>query len=166
MTLKNERLESGEGKTHSIWACVIPMFPESTFRPQFCKRSMSTTFVVRRKGSFASLIQSTSLGPYGLEARPPVTVRDLYVDTDDGELLQRGMRLLVRDVDDELTAHLIGVEDSESSWKWVGSLLQASLDPDRRVLTSAFELPRGDLQDALLEYVEGERLLQIGRAHV
>lgn len=119
---------------------------------------MPTTFVARQKGAFTSLIQSTSLGSYTLEAQPPITIRDRYFDTDDGELLRRGMCLLVRTIDGESTAHLIGIEDAESNRNWVGSLLKESLDPPLRTLASAFELPRGELQDTLLEYIEGDRL--------
>ncbi|WP_412067334.1 CYTH domain-containing protein [Rubrivirga sp. IMCC43871] len=57
----------------------------------------STTFVARRPGPFSALVQAPELGGLRLDPHPPVRVLDRYFDTEDGELLRRGVALRVRE---------------------------------------------------------------------
>ncbi|MEM1054017.1 MAG: CYTH domain-containing protein [Bacteroidota bacterium] len=57
----------------------------------------SRTYVAQRLGAFAGLLKASNLAGYRLEPHPPFSVRDRYFDTDDGELLRRGVCLRVRE---------------------------------------------------------------------
>ena len=55
------------------------------------------TYVARRPGPFSVLVQAAEIGGFRLEPESPVRVLDRYYDTDDGELLRRGLGLRVRE---------------------------------------------------------------------
>ncbi|WP_420454835.1 helix-turn-helix domain-containing protein [Rubrivirga sp.] len=57
----------------------------------------STTYVARRPGPFSALVQASEIGGLRLDPHPPVRVLDRVYDTDDGELLRRGLTLRVRE---------------------------------------------------------------------
>ena len=70
----------------------------------------TTTYVARRPGPFSALVQASEIGGLRLEPHPPVRVLDRFYDTDDGELLRRGLVLRVREQGGRVTAGLRPVE--------------------------------------------------------
>lgn len=66
----------------------------------------SRTYVEQRLGALAGLLKVHDLAGYRLEPHPHFRVRDRYFDTDDGELLRRGMCLRVREREGERRALL------------------------------------------------------------
>ncbi|MEM6326486.1 MAG: CYTH domain-containing protein [Bacteroidota bacterium] len=73
----------------------------------------SRTYVEQRLGALAALSKATDLAGYRLEPHPPFGLRDRYFDTDDGELLRRGLCLRVREKGDERRALLRPVRPSD-----------------------------------------------------
>ena len=103
----------------------------------------SSTYVSRRPGPFAALIQTTALGGYRLSPLAPVRVRDQYWDTADGELLRSGLSLRVREQDGARTAALRPVQPDPTA----AHVPDAALGPEDGA--PALFLPPGPLADAL-----------------
>lgn len=66
----------------------------------------SRTYVETRLGALAGLLKVSDLAGFRLEPHPHFRVRDRYFDTDDGELLRRGLCLRVREKDGDRRALL------------------------------------------------------------
>ena len=115
----------------------------------------ATTFVAHRPGSFAALVQSADLGGLRLHPLPPVRVRDRFYDTADGELLQQGITLRVRDQDGTRTAALRPVATGEGP-----SSLPADVDLPA-VATGRFDLPPSPLATYVRGVVGQERLTRL-----
>ncbi|PAP76809.1 CYTH domain-containing protein [Rubrivirga marina] len=70
----------------------------------------SFTYVARRPGPFSALVQAAEIGGLRLDPHPPARALDRYYDTDDGELLRRGLALRVRERAGHVVAALRRVE--------------------------------------------------------
>ncbi|WP_412062837.1 CYTH domain-containing protein [Rubrivirga sp. IMCC45206] len=109
----------------------------------------STTFVARRPGPFSALVQAPELGGLRLDPHPPVRVLDRYFDTDDGELLRRGVALRVREQGGRATASLRRIEPEAGP-------VRPALDLAAPPGDGALALPPGALSDALAQLTGGD----------
>lgn len=104
-----------------------------------------STYVARRPGPFAALIQAADVGGFRLDPLAPVRVRDQYWDTADGELLRSGLALRVREAGGERTAALRPLSGDSAD-----RLPDAVLGPgDAGQAPDALRLPPGPLADAV-----------------
>ena len=111
----------------------------------------SSTYVSRRPGPFAALMQAPDLGDFRLDPLSPVRVRDQYWDTTDGELLRGGLALRVRDVGGTLTVALRPLAGHDER------VPDAPLGPDA-VSGDALRLPPGPLADAVARRIADDPL--------
>lgn len=88
----------------------------------------SRTYVAQRLGAFAGLLKASDLAGFRLEPHAPFSIRDRYFDTDDGELLRRGMSLRVREQEGERRALIRPVRPGDA-----GPTLEVALEPSGRV---------------------------------
>lgn len=118
----------------------------------------SRTYLARRPGPFAALVQAPEIGGLRLTPLPPVRVRDRFYDTADGVLLQQGLVLRVREQDGALTAALRRLDPEPGD---------APLPDDVTIELSTagrFALPRGAFARYVRAATEGaalERLLAL-----
>ena len=111
----------------------------------------SLTYVARQPGPFAALVQAAEIGGLRLHPLPPIRVRDRFYDSDDAELLQRGLVLRVRDQDGARTAALRVLACAEGPTHLPDDV---ELSGDARRL----DLPPGPLADVVRDTVRGDRL--------
>lgn len=88
----------------------------------------SRTYVAQRLGAFAGLLKASDLAGFRLEPHAPFSIRDRYFDTDDGELLRRGMCLRVREQEGERRALIRPVRPGDA-----GPTVEVALEPSSRV---------------------------------
>ena len=112
---------------------------------------LSSTYVSRRPGPFAALIQAADLGGFRLDPLAPVRVRDQYWDTADGELLRSGLALRVREAAGERTATLRPLAGVDTA-----RIPDTPLAPGDDA--AGLRLPPGPLADALAERLGSDAL--------
>jgi hypothetical protein len=105
----------------------------------------STTYVARRPGPFAALIQVSQLGGFRLEPMAPLRTTDQYWDTEDGELLRSGLALRVREQGGRRTASVRAIRQTDSGPEADASA--TDLPPDDG--SGALALPAGLLADTI-----------------
>ena len=103
----------------------------------------SVPYVARRPGPFSALVQAAEIGGLRLTPLPPARVRDRFYDTDDGELLRRGLVLRVRERGASRTAALRSL-DGETAGLPGDVALAGSAEGD-----GPLALPPGPLRTAL-----------------
>ena len=99
------------------------------------------TYVARRPGPFSVLVQAAEIGGLRLEPQPPVRVLDRYYDTDDGELLRRGLGLRVREEGGRVGASLRTLGESAEA--------SAEVDLEEPVGDAPLDLPPSVVADTV-----------------
>ncbi len=112
----------------------------------------SPTYVARRPGPFTALVQAAQLGGLRLHPLPPVHVRDRFYDTEDGELLRRGLALRVRDQEGTRTAALRPLSSDEVPSGLPEEVVFDDAEPGR------LNLPPGPLAEYVRSIVGTDRL--------
>ena len=109
-----------------------------------------TSYLARRPGPFAALVQAAALGGLRLDPLLPVRLRDRFFDTADGALLRDGLALRVRESDGRRTAGLRALDGPRAG-------LPADVDLDAAD-GDRLDLPPGPLARAVWDRVGSDRL--------
>ncbi|MEM0962637.1 MAG: CYTH domain-containing protein [Bacteroidota bacterium] len=112
-------------------------------------------YVAHRPGPFTALVQASEIGGLRLTAMPPVRIQDRFYDTANGDLLQQGLALRVRDLDGQWSLSL-----RSASGKEPGRFADEPLPP-AGVPDGPLELPDGQISEAVRFAVGGETLVPL-----
>jgi hypothetical protein len=110
--------------------------------------------MVQDADRFGALMRRQDLAGFTLEPMPPLTLRDRYYDTGQGDLLARGLMLRVREQEGQATATLREFGESERGRTRVQQVLDWEVDP-------AAGLPDGPVLRSAREFVGDMPLAEI-----
>ena len=117
---------------------------------------VESKYIVNRAGAFSALLGAKTLGEYRLEPLASVQVRDTYLDTQTGDLLNQGYVLRIREQGDDVLATLKSMSGAEGPLRRRIEI-EASIDraPDEE---GRFDLPEGLMKETIDQLISGGAL--------